>query len=144
MKNVRLVGIGVLLVAVASVGLLFDSASAQKKGKTREATTHQLMKGFVSVNCGALGKALKAEKTDWDEIALRAALLNEAGHILMADGRCPDGDWAKGAKTVQGCSKVLLAKVEEKDLEGAKSAFGALTKGGCAVCHKAHRPKKKN
>ena len=143
MKNVGLVALLSLALIVAGFALSFESASAQiTKGKTRAATTKQLMKGLVAANCGALGKALKAEETDWDEIALRAALLNEGGHLLMADGRCPDGEWAEGAKTVQKCSVVILKKVEAKDKEGVQSAFKALTSGGCATCHKAHKPKK--
>lgn len=141
MKTLGKVGVVIASLAVCC-WLLSDIAVAQKtKGKTRAATTKQLMKGFVSVNCGDLGKALKAEQVDWDEVALRASLLNEAGHLLMDDGRCPDGDWANGAKTVQKCSQVLLEKAEAKDVEGAQAAFKALTSQGCATCHNAHRPK---
>ncbi|MAG93914.1 MAG: hypothetical protein CMJ48_09215 [Planctomycetaceae bacterium] len=139
----RVVRIVVVLAIVAGFGLLFRPATAQvKKGKTRSATTKQLMKGLVGSNCGALAKALKAETPDWEAIGLHAALLNESGHVLMADGRCPDGEWAGGAKTVQKCSVVVLAKVEAKDIEGARGAFKALT-GGCGQCHKKHKPKKK-
>jgi len=139
--------VGTVVVMVFAVVLSFSSpgttsltlaTAAQKKGKTREATTKQLMKGLVASNCGALKKALDAG--DAEKAALHAALLNEAGHILMADGRCPSGDWAKGAKTLQGCSKVILAKLKEKDVAGAQAAFKALT-GGCGACHKAHKGK---
>ncbi len=131
-----------LLAALLGVSLLTMSpdAWAQKtKGKTRAASTKQLMKGVVAANCGDLKKALDAETTDWEVVALKAALLNEAGYFLMDDGRCPDGEWAKGAKTLQECSAVVLAKAEAKDLDGAKAAFAALTAGSCAVCHKAHK-----
>ncbi len=145
MKNVRVVGCLFLAAAVAAGALQLTTAEGnQKKEKKRIATTKQLMKGIVGPNCGALGKALKADSADWDEIALRTALLNEAGHVLMADGRCPDGEWAKAAKAIQQNSKELDAAVKDKNLEAAKKAFGALTKGGCAVCHKAHKGKKKS
>ena len=139
MKHVRLAGVVTLVAAVAAMSMTMDSADAQKKGKTRSATTHQLMEGLVGPNCGALGKALKADDADWDKIALHAALLNESGHLLMADGRCPDGEWAKGAKTMQKCSAILLEKVAAKDLEGAQGAFKALTSGGCKTCHEKHK-----
>jgi hypothetical protein len=139
MKHVRLAGIVILVAAVATSGLMLDSADAQKKKKQRSASMHQLMEGLVGPNCGALSKALKADKANWKKIALHAALLNESGHILMADGRCPDDEWAKGAKTVQDCSAALLKKAAAKDIEGARKAFSALTKGGCGTCHKAHK-----
>lgn len=129
-----------MIVVACAVLVNFHSlkATAQKKGKTREATTKQLMKGLVAANCGALKKALDAGEAD--KAALCAAMLNEAGHILMADDRCPSGDWASGAETLQGCSKVVLAKLKAKDIAGAQAAFKALT-GGCAACHKAHKGK---
>lgn len=132
-----------LSLAVASVFLVGNqSVEAQKtKGKTRAATTKQLMKGLVGANCGGLKKALDAKETKWDDIALKAALLNESGHILLADGRCPDGTWAKASKHLQAASAEVLAKAEAKDLEGAKAAFKSLTSGSCAVCHKAHKGK---
>jgi len=74
----------------------------------------------------------------WEALATKAALLNEAGHILMADGRCPDGDWADAAKTLRECSAVVLKKIDQKDAEGAQIAFQAMTKA-CAACHKVHR-----
>ena len=133
------VGLG---AAICIGGLLLDSAFAQKvKGKTRAALTKQLMKGLVQPNCAAVGNALKAESPDWDAIVLHSALLNEAGYLLMDDGRCPDGEWAKAAKRIQSASEELLAKAEAKDRAGAEAAFKALTSEGCAVCHKAHKAK---
>src|SRR5689334_4176220 len=55
MKSSRLLKIGIVALALAGVGLLSETTFAQKtKGKTRELTTKQLMKGFVVVNCGGL------------------------------------------------------------------------------------------
>ncbi len=131
-----------LSVCIASVFFAGnESAEAQKKGKTRAATTKQLMKGLVGANCGALKKALDAKETNWDEVALRAALLNESGHVLMADGRCPSGTWAKASKHLQAASAEVIAKAKAEDLEGAKAAFKSLTSGSCAVCHKEHKGK---
>src|SRR5579862_412459 len=91
MKNGRLASLVMAVAGLAALGLLAENAHAQKtKGKTRPALTKQLMKGIVAPNCGDLKKALDAETTNWDDVALRAAVLNEAGHFLMDDGRCPD------------------------------------------------------
>lgn len=142
MKPVRMMKLGVLALALAGVGLLTETTWAQKtKGKTRAATTKQLMKGLVVVNCGGVSNDLKEKEVNWDNVTQKAALLNEAGYILMDDGRCPDKDWAQAAKAIQESSKLLLAAAEKKDLEGAQAAFKTLTTEGCAVCHKAHRPK---
>ncbi len=131
-----------MIAAVGVLGLVFSApVSAQKKGKTRPLTTHDLMKGLVAAQCKALGANLKQESPDWKAARLQAALLNEAGYILMADGRCPSGDWAGATKVLKECSAVVLDKVEAEDAAGAKSAFGAMTKA-CAACHKAHKPKK--
>ncbi|MBQ16560.1 MAG: hypothetical protein CMJ65_05495 [Planctomycetaceae bacterium] len=138
MKRLRNLGAAAAVLAIAVLALQYGTVSAQKKGKTRSATTKQLMGGLVAAQCGALSKALKAK--DIKKATIAAALLNESGHILMADGRCPSGDWAKGAKTLQGCSVVVLAKLKAGDVAGASGAFKALT-GGCATCHKAHKGK---
>lgn len=148
LKNARLVGC-LFLIALVIAGSQWlsparadkdkDKDKGKKKANVRIATPHDLMEGIVGPNCGALGKALKAETTDWKEIQLRTALLNEAGHLLMAAGRCPDADWAKGAKTVQECSQILAEKAKGQDLDGAKEAFKAMTSQGCATCHKAHK-----
>ena len=129
-------------LAVAAVALISENTFAQKtKGKTRDATTKQLMKGLVAPNCSAVSKSLKEPEVNWESVALQAALLNESSYLLMDDGRCPDKDWATGAKTVREASKALLESAEKKDLEGAQKAFKTLTSEGCATCHKAHKPK---
>lgn len=139
MKNVRT---NALIVAVGAIaGLLWaGSVEAQKtKGKSRAALTKQLMKGIVGANAGQLKKALDAESPNWEEVALRAAVINEAGHFLMDDGRCPDAAWANAAKSLQVDSAAVLDAAGKMDLAAAKSAFGKLTLDGCGACHLSHR-----
>lgn len=133
-----------ILAASLLVGgfAISQQAEAQKtKGKTRAASTKLLMKGLVAANCGAVKKDLDAAEINWDDVTLHAALLNESGYILMDDGRCPDGEWAKSAKALQATSAALLAAAEKKDAAGAKAAFGDLTAQSCKVCHAAHKGK---
>ncbi|MGQ0633202.1 MAG: hypothetical protein ACT4QC_01220 [Planctomycetaceae bacterium] len=143
MKNWRWTGVLLVAAVAGAVALLSADAQAQKtKGKTRPAMTRQLMKGVVAPNCGELGKLLKDPEVKWDEVALKAAVLNEMGYVLMDDGRCPDGEWAKAAKAVQSATAAILEAAEAKNLEAANAAFTKLTKDeGCAVCHAAHKPK---
>lgn len=140
MKNVRLASLFILTTALAGFALFAEKAEAQKtKGKTRAALTKQLMKGLVAPNCGDLKKSLDAEKPNWEDVSLKAAVLNEAGYLLMDDGRCPDGDWANATKAIRESSAAVLAAAEKEDAAGAKAAFAKLTSEGCAVCHKAHK-----
>jgi len=139
MKRSQLVRMGALAVALACFGLLLGTAGAQKKEKTRKATTKQLMKGLMLYHCGALGKALKAKEANWEDIALRAAMLNEGGYLLMDDGRCPSAEWAAATKAIRENSAKILAQAEKKDLAGCQATFKMLTGQGCAVCHKKHK-----
>lgn len=135
----RFLATGVVLCLAVVVAL---QASAQvKKGKTRLATTHHLMKGLVAANCGAIGEGLKSTPADdeaWENLATKAAVLNEASYILMDDGRCPDADWAGAATKLREGSAALLAKLEAKDADGAKDAMKSMTQA-CGACHKAHK-----
>lgn len=80
-----------------------------------------------------------AKDEDWQNVEMRAALLNEASYVLMDDGRCPDAVWADAAtKKLRPASADLLAAAKEKNLENAKKAFGTLT-GACKDCHTVHR-----
>ncbi len=137
----KLLSIG---IAVAVIAVIVSISTAQvTKGKTRLATTHQIMGGLMRPNCAALGKALKTAPADdkaWEALATNAALLNEVSYTLMADGRCPDGTWAKAATALRSGSAAVLAKIDAKDHAGAAAEFKTMTKA-CGVCHKAHKKK---
>ena len=114
-----------IMLSVALLGgVLFASLSQNRteaevtKGNSRAAATKYLMKGILVANCGPLGKMLKAGISDekaWDTAACHAACMNEMAHILMADGRCPDGVWAGTAPPtlafVCGCALLCGAAV---------------------------------
>lgn len=129
--------------AVTAVLVIAGQGEAQiKKGKTRPLQTKHLMSRSIGPNCSALGKVVNgtapADDKGWDDAVALASLLNEGGHSLMADGRCPDATWAGAAKTLQDCSSVVVQKLEAKDLSGAKEAFTAMV-GSCKSCHTAHK-----
>ncbi len=131
------------LVLTASVAL--DRAQGQdkpkKKGPPRVASVHAIMEGIVFPNCKALGAGLKKSDLDEDalhELADNAALLNEAGFILMQNKRCPSKTWAQAAARLRRCSAVVHEKLEAKDVDAARKAFQAMTKA-CKMCHDAHK-----
>jgi len=131
------------VAAVFLALLVFNEASIAQvtKGKERPLTTKQWMQAVHKVHCGAIKKGLDAGPSDedaWTEIALHAAMMNESSHVLLADGRCPDGVWADACKMLEEGSEQVLAAVEAKDAEAGLTAFGAMTKS-CGACHKAHK-----
>ncbi len=135
----RLLVPALMLAVFASLSVV--GTAQVKKGKTRAATTKQIMGGLVQPNCAALGGGTKAAPADdkaWATLATNAALLNEVSYLLMDDGRCPDADWANAAKALRSASEAVLAKIEAKDHEGAATEFKKLTES-CGACHKAHK-----
>ena len=78
---------------------------------------------------------------EWAEAARHAELLNEAGHVLMADGRCPDKVWADAATQLRDGSDAVLAALNAKNATGAQSAFNDTLVKACASCHAVHKPK---
>jgi len=129
-------------MAFAMVCALSMAATAQiKKGKSRPLTTKQLMSALVKPQCSELATGVKTAPTDdkgWAELATKAALLNEASHVLMADGRCPDKAWADATKALGEGTANVLAKIEAKDAAGAQAAMAAVTKS-CGACHSVHK-----
>jgi cytochrome c556 len=134
-----------LLGAVAMAVVCWGAANGQvTKGKKRPAETKYLMRGISQAHCAALGKMLKdgpADAKAWDTAACHATCLNELGHLLMDDGRCPDATWAGAAKGLREGSAALIAAAEKKDSDAAKAAFKTVT-DSCAACHKAHKKAK--
>ena len=135
-------------IAAVAVGVLIcrEAVQAQKlKGQSRPAPTRQLMKGILQPNAGSLGAALKdagpADEKAWEAAQTTATVLNEAGYMLMDDGRCPDAVWAGAAKMLQDGSAAAMVALEKKDLEGSRAAAKSLM-GSCMACHKAHKPPK--
>ncbi len=136
-------GILACAAALAAVVVFGTQSSAQvKKGKTRALQTKHMMSGLVGPACSGLGKDLQgsgpADDKGWDAALSKAELLNESGHMMMEDGRCPDATWAEACKTLRDCSQVVITKIEAKDAAGAREAFTAMT-GSCKSCHTAHK-----
>jgi cytochrome c556 len=129
-------------IAVA-LGMLAEAQVA--KGKSRAAKTVYLMRGVVKPACAGAGDLLKdkgpADEKAWETLACHASILNEMSHVVMDDGRCPDGVWAGAGKALREGSAALLAASEKKDLAAAQEAMKGVT-GSCKSCHDAHKPKK--
>ena len=107
------------------------------------------MQGIVAPTCGELKKLLEENEINEDNVSTKAAVLNEAGYLLLDDGRCPDGDGAKASETLKSTSAAILEAVgkreaskkeaSKKEASAAKEAFNKLTTDGCAACDKVHK-----
>ncbi len=146
-KKILVLKIALLAGAFFLVTTFTDqTAQAQKtKGKTHPAETKYLMRGVNQAHCAGIGGLLKeegpADDKAWDTLACHASILNEMSYVLMADGRCPDKDWAGAAKSLGECSAKVLEAAKAKKLTDARDAFKGVTTA-CAACHTAHRAKK--
>jgi hypothetical protein len=142
MKKLSIVGLAFVGVTILAMILVTVPVTGQvKQETTRPLTTKQLMAGLNGPNCSALGKGLKAGPADeeaWENLALNAALLNEASYILIADGRCPGADWADAATVLREESQKVLNDIDARNLEGARAAFAAMTKS-CGACHSKYK-----
>ncbi len=133
-----------ILVVAALFGVALAAAVADaqvKKGRSRPATTKQLMAGVVQPHCAAIGAAVQQAPADdkaWETLAANAAVLNELSYTLMEDGRCPDADWANAATQLRTASDAVLAKALAKDHAGVAAEFPKITES-CGTCHKAHK-----
>jgi cytochrome c556 len=135
----------ITLGAAAALVLAVMPMEAQvSQGKKRPAKTAFLMRGVTQPNCAGIGALLKdagpADDKAWETLACHASILNEMGHLVMDDGRCPDGVWAGAAKELREGSAAVLAAADKKDLEASRTAFKSVT-ASCKACHDAHKKK---
>ena len=135
---------GSLLVLTGVLVLATQSDAQIKKGKTRPLTTKRMMSGLIGPHIGTLRAGLQgagpADDKAWEGLVVAAELLNESGHMLMEDGRCPDKVWADASKQMQEGTAAVLAKVEAKDAKGASEAL-MMVNASCKACHTAHKGK---
>ena len=130
------IGLVSLVVLVGS-----ESQAQVKKGKTQPLLTKSWMSGINGPHCKRLKEVLDAGPSDeksWSEAAMHAEILNEAGHVLMADGRCPDKVWADASKQLRDGSAQVLAAVHAENTDDARAAFGEMVKA-CGSCHETHK-----
>jgi hypothetical protein len=91
----------------------------------------------------ALGKELKANDTDWDEVNDQAKLiLRYAGYLTK--NAPPKGDresWTRLTKSYADNAKALRQAAAREDKKAALAAFERMGGKTCDACHELHRPK---
>ncbi|MFN7922394.1 MAG: hypothetical protein U0Q16_19985 [Bryobacteraceae bacterium] len=132
----------IMVLTLTALALVMTQAVGQiQKGKTRPLETKVWMKAVNQNHCGALAKMLKAGISDdkgWAEAAVHAQMLAESGHVLMADGRCPDATWANASKDLREGAEATLKAINAKDSAAASTEFQKVL-GSCKSCHAAHK-----
>jgi len=111
------------------------------KGATRLATTENVMAGLVHPNYLAIEDAAKAVKKDpqlWKTLATNAALLNEAGYLLVDDERSLGKDWDNAAEDLRRLTAAMLVQIDSHDMNGVARELKAVS-AACVRCHAAHR-----
>lgn len=132
----------ITLTILAVLCLAVPAAAQVAQGKTRPLQTKTWMKTVNGPQCSALGKAIKAGPADdkaWAEITGYAQMLDEAGHVLMADGRCPDKVWADASKQLREGAEAVLKAAAAKNATDAQAAFSGSVLASCKACHAAHK-----
>jgi hypothetical protein len=87
------------------------------------------------------GENQKAPKTDeeWAKVRNGAATVQEAGNLLMMQGRARDDkQWMAMAKRMSDAANIALKAAEKKDV-AALFDSGATIYNACSACHAAYR-----
>jgi hypothetical protein len=87
----------------------------------------------------------KLDDEGWEAVHGRAAMIVEAGNILLglkppmgADDAAGLAKWKKHVLDYRGCGEAILDAANKKDAAGALAATKGLS-GRCSECHKDHR-----
>jgi hypothetical protein len=81
-----------------------------------------------------------APRTDaeWDAVRNGAAVVAEAGNLLMMEGRARDrGKWMQSARALTGAAVEALRAAEAKNPEAVFNAGGKIYEA-CSACHREY------
>ncbi len=127
------------LAVLFAVALIAPTSVAEDDAPSIKDIMNKAHKGGDSI-LSKLGKDLKAEKPDWDEIAALSKELVTLGSAL-GKNKPKKGDqesWDKLTKEYVETATALQAAAEKKEKKDAAAAQEKLSKS-CMSCHKAHK-----
>lgn len=133
------------LLAAALVVAVPRTANSQDEKKERVAEIADFMAGIHKPSMENVASIFQTPpKTDkeWAKVRRSAALLNESGHLLMQNDRCPDAVWAKACADLRAFTATYVEAATKKDLDGAKAACAKIA-ASCKSCHDQHREEEK-
>jgi cytochrome c556 len=91
----------------------------------------------VATTVSAAGVEEKMPRTDaeWTHVAINAAMLAEAGNLLVMEGRAVDnGDWVKISQQLTAAANMALEAADDRSPDGIIEAGGAINET-CDGCH---------
>lgn len=99
--------------------------------------------GTISTEAGVEDRR-PTDDASWTEMADAAAALQEAGNLLMMDGRARDqGPWMTFARELNAAGVQAVAAAQAKDGDKAFEA-GSAVYDACFNCHAKYIPRPKN
>ena len=114
---------------------------------TPVASVSQIMSGMVApaatvvydsvaTTVSAAGVEEKMPRTDaeWTHVAINAAMLAEAGNLLVMDDRAVDGDWVKISHDLTAAATRAVKAAADRSPDGIIDAGGAINET-CDSCH---------
>lgn len=140
MKTLALKLSAVLSLAALILSTATVDAQNGKPPTVKEAMA-KLNKGPTSL-CPMLGKAIKAEAPNWEEIQKESKQVLVLAEALVKNDppRGEKASWDKLSKTYWANAKELDDAAQKKDKNGATAAHAKLANSAsCNGCHKAHR-----
>ena len=146
-------GIGFVIAAERTARLTAApaAAAATPRAAAPVATVKQIMNGIVmpsaaqiwdsvSTIVDASGVNEKVPRTDaeWAQVGTSAAMLVEAGNLLVEGGRAVDqGDWVKMARAMAETGQKALKAAESRSADGVL-AVGEEINTTCDACHERY------
>ena len=115
------------------------AAWAQSASYHGVASTKQIMAGVQKPAMDSLGAMMKAggpkDDKEWAQVQQNAALLAEAGQLLLMGDRPKDQDvWVKNGAQLSDAASSAVKAAAGKDLDAFKASMGGIA-GACKGCH---------
>ena len=157
-----LFAVGVALF-IAGIGFIIAAGRLQKLAPAAEAaapavvvkpvaSVKQIMAGIVGPASNAVFNSVSTTVTEkgveevapkndeeWTALGSQAAVLSEAGNLIMADGRAIDsGDWIKMSRAMVDAGQLTLKAVSDKSPDAVLVA-GEKVNESCDACHERYR-----
>jgi cytochrome c556 len=151
MKTIHWLYTVTILLFITGVGFVVVGAKTSQHSSslvTPIASMKEIMNGMVEPGSEAVFNAVQTtvtkqgteekkpkDEAEWQALTNKAALLVEAGSLMLVDGRLKDkGDWVKFTQEYITASKAALDAARARKADGVFNAGEAIDKS-CDVCH---------
>ena len=123
------------------------SAAEAAVAMTPVASVSQIMSGMVApaakvvydsvattVTAAGVDEKLPRTDAEWAHVAINAAMLAEAGNLLVMDDRAVDEGWVKISRDLTTAATQAVKAAEDRSPDGIIEAGGAINET-CDSCH---------